>query len=283
MASSKILRRIAATAVAVAGAAGAAAAQPVTGYPVPWQIGLQHPASPVMESMNDFHNMLLVIITLIALFVLGLMIYVMVRFNARNNPTPSKTTHNTLLEVVWTVIPVIILMIIAIPSFKLLFYQAETPEAEVTIKAIGHAWLWEYEYPDEGFTFMASMVDEEDLEPGQPRLLATDAPVVVPAGKVVRMLITSDDVIHSWAVPSLGIKTDAVPGRLNETWFLANEPGTYYGQCSELCGERHAFMPIEVKAVTEAEYEDWLASAREEFARLDGYEDEVRLADARRR
>jgi cytochrome c oxidase subunit 2 len=143
--------------------------------------------------------------------------------------------------------------------------------------------LWEYEYPDEGFTFMASMVDEEDLEPGQLRLLATDAPVVVPAGKVVRMLITSDDVIHSWAVPSLGIKTDAVPGRLNETWFLANEPGTYYGQCSELCGERHAFMPIEVKAVTEAEYEDWLASAREEYARLDGYEDKVRLADARRR
>jgi cytochrome c oxidase subunit 2 len=267
MASSKILRRIVASAVALAGA-GAAAAHPVAGVPVPWQIGMQPAASPVMEAMNEFHNLLLVIITLIALFVLALMIYVMVRFNAKRNPTPSKTTHNTMIE--------------AIPSFKLLFYQVETPEAEVTIKAIGHQWYWSYEYPDDGFTFDAMMLAEEDLEPGQPRLLATDAPVVVPVGKVVRVLITADDVVHSWAVPSFGIKTDSVPGRLNETWFLANETGTYYGQCSELCGAYHAFMPIEVKVVGEAEYEDWLVSAREKYARIAGY-DEVRVVDTGQR
>jgi cytochrome c oxidase subunit 2 len=281
MASSKILRRIVALAVALAGA-DAAAAQPVAGVPVPWQIGLQPAASPVMEAMNEFHDLLLVLITLIALFVLALMIYVMVRFNAKRNPTPSKTTHNTMIEVLWTVLPVIILVIIAIPSFKLLFYQVETPEAEVTIKAIGHQWYWSYEYPDDGFTFDAMMLAKEDLEPGQPRLLATDAPVVVPVGKVVRVLITADDVVHSWAVPSFGIKTDSVPGRLNETWFLANETGTYYGQCSELCGAYHAFMPIEVKVVGEAEYEDWLVSAREKYARIAGY-DEVRVVDTGQR
>jgi cytochrome c oxidase subunit 2 len=236
-----------------------------------------------MAQMINFHNLLLVITTVIVIFVTGLMIYVVVKFNRKANPTPSTFTHNVVIEVLWTVVPVVILVVIAIPSFKLLYDQNTIPEADLTIKAIGNTWFWDYEYPDEGLAFSAYMVAEEDLEPGQPRLLATDTPVVVPVGKVVRMLITANDVIHAWAVPSLGVKVDAVPGRLNETWFLANAPGTYYGQCSELCGANHAFMPIEVKAVSAADYQVWLAMAREEYTRIDSDADSVRLADASRR
>ncbi len=277
MAVTKLLARFIAALTTLVGFANLAAAEPIAGQPVPWQMGFQPAASPVMEQINDFHNLLLVIITVIAVFVLALMIYVMIKFNRKANPTPSTATHNTVLEVLWTVIPVLILVVIAVPSFKLLYLEGVTPEADMTIKAVGYSWNWEYEYPDEGFMFSSYMVAEEDLEPGQPRLLATDTPLVVPVNKVVRVLITSNDVLHSWAVPSLGVKTDAVPGRLNETWFLANQTGTFYGQCSELCGTNHSFMPIEVRVVTEPEYDQWLVTAREEYARID---DSVRVADA---
>lgn len=286
MALKRFLARSSAVMAMVAGLlglVGTASAEPVTGQPVPWQMGLQPAASPVMAQMIDFHNLLLVIITVIVVFVLGLMIYVMVKFNRTANPTPSNFTHNTVLEVMWTVIPVVILVVIAIPSFKLLYVQNITPEADLTIKATGYTWNWEYQYPDNGFEFAAYMVADEDIEPGQVRLLSTDAPVVVPVGKVVRVLITANDVIHSWAVPALGVKTDAVPGRLNETWFSADAPGTYYGQCSELCGANHSFMPIEVKVVSDAEYQAWLEMAREEYTSIDDDEDTLRLADASRR
>ena len=284
------LNRVFARSVAVAttlggllGLAGAVNAEPVTGQPVPWQMGFQPAAAAIMAQMTSFHNLLLVIIAVIVIFVSGLMIYVMVKFNRKANPTPSTFTHNTVIEVLWTVVPVVILVVIAIPSFKLLYDQNTIPEADLTIKAIGNTWFWDYEYPNEGFVFSAYMVAEEDLKPGQPRLLATDTPVVVPVSKVVRVLITANDVIHAWAVPSLGVKVDAVPGRLNETWFLADAPGTYYGQCSELCGANHAFMPIEVKAVSAADYQVWLEMARQEYTRIDGDADSVRLADASRR
>ncbi len=246
----------------------AAALAQETGQPFDWQLGLQGAASPIMEQMVGFHDMLLVIITLIALFVLALMVYVLVRFNAKANPVPSKTTHNTLLEVLWTVVPIAILVLIAVPSFKLLYYQGVSPPADMTVKAIGHQWYWTYEYPDEGFTFDAFMLDDDSLEPGQPRLLATDYDVVLPVGKVVRLITTADDVIHSWAIPALGIKLDSIPGRANETWLYIDQPGMYYGQCSELCGVNHAFMPIAVRALSEDDYNAWLTTAREEFARI---------------
>ncbi len=245
-------------------------ADALAGQPVPWQVGFQDAGSPLMAEMNSFHNMLMVIITVISLFVMGLLIYVMVRFNAKANPTPSQTTHNTVLEVLWTVIPIVILVVIAIPSFKLLYYQNTVPEADMTIKAIGSQWYWTYEYPDEGFEFDALPVDKADIGPGQTYLLSSDNDIVVPVGKVVRVIVTANSVLHSFAVPSLGVKIDAVPGRLNETWFYINEPGMYYGQCSELCGAGHSFMPIAIRAVTQADYDAWLTTARAEFASIDG-------------
>ena len=245
--------------LAAAAAPGAALAQEAGGPPKPWQIDFPEPASPVMAEIVGFHDLLLVVITLIALFVTALMGYAMVRFRASANPTPTRTTHNPKLEIIWTVIPTIILIVIAVPSFRLLYYAETHPEPDLTIKAIGASWYWMYEYPDDGIELFATMVDEEDLEEGQPRLLATDAPVVVPVDKVVKVQVTSDDVIHAWAVPAFGVKVDAVPGRLNEIWFVADKTGTFYGQCSELCGTNHAFMPIEVKVVTQAEYDEWRA------------------------
>ena len=283
MASSRIFLRVLA-ALASFGFAGTAAAETVTGQPVPWQMGLQAAASPVMADINSFHNLLLVIITVIVIFVLGLMIYVMVKFNRKANPTPSTFTHNTMLEVAWTVVPVLILVVIAVPSFKLLYNEGVVPEHDMTIKATGYSWSWGYAYLDENdetdFEFDSYIVDEKDLGPGQPRLLTTDTEIVVPVGKVVRLLLTSADVIHAWAVPALGVKRDAVPGRLNEAWFQVDRPGTYYGQCSELCGTNHAFMPIQLKAVSEADYEAWLQTARDEYARSEG-DDVVRVATAR--
>ena len=283
MISSKMFLRVLA-AHASFGLAGTAAAETITGQPVPWQMGLQAAASPVMVEINAFHNLLLVVITVIAVFVTGLMIYAMVRFNRKNNPTPSTFTHNTMLEVIWTVIPVLILAFIAVPSFKVLYAEGVVPEHEMTIKATGYSWFWEYEYynsdDETDFSFSATMVDEADLGPGQPRLLATDNEVVVPVGKVVRLLLTSGDVIHAWAVPSFGVKRDAVPGRLNEAWFRVDQPGTYYGQCSELCGMNHAFMPIQVKAVSEADYEAWLQTAREAHAN-NGGDEAIRVAVTR--
>ncbi len=235
--------------------------------PEPWQMMFQPAASPVMEEITSFHNFLLIIITAITLLVLALLIYCMIRFNSKTNPTPSKTSHNTTIEVLWTVVPVLILVAIAIPSFRLLYLQAVIPETELTIKATGYQWYWGYTYPDNGdFEYFANMVEEADLTPGQPRLLTADAKVVVPVDTNVRVLVTAADVIHNWAMPAFGVKMDAVPGRLNETWFRANETGIYYGQCSELCGVRHAFMPIEVHVVTKDDFQAWVAEAQAEYA-----------------
>jgi cytochrome c oxidase subunit 2 len=238
--------------------------------PQPWQMGFQPAASPTMERIQSFHDLLLVIITLIVLFVLGLLVYVMWRYSEKRNPTPSKTTHNTLIEVIWTVVPVIILVVIAVPSFKLLYYADRIEDAEMTVKAIGRQWYWSYEYPDQGnFTFDAYMVPDEELEAGQPRLLQTDTAVVLPVDTRIRILVTASDVLHSFAMPSMGIKLDAVPGRVNETWVQINDEGMYYGQCSEICGTGHSYMPIMIRAVSKAAFAKWVEQAKEEFARVD--------------
>ncbi|MBM3517192.1 MAG: cytochrome c oxidase subunit II [Alphaproteobacteria bacterium] len=234
--------------------------------PEPWQFGFQEAATPIMERVTSFHDLLLVIITLISLFVLALLGYIIFRFNARSNPTPSRTAHSTLLEVVWTVIPIIILIAIAIPSFKLLYYSDRAVDAEMTLKAIGHQWYWSYEYPDhDGLTFDAIMKEEADLAADEPRLLATDNRVVVPVGTTIRVLVTADDVIHAWSVPAFGVKVDAVPGKVNEIWIHVDREGVYYGQCSELCGVNHAFMPIAVEAVSKARFAAWIEEAKLAF------------------
>ncbi len=254
-------------AIASIGAAVAAPPGALADKPRPWQMGFQDAASPIMEQLGAFHNMMVVIITLIALFVLGLLVYVMIRFNAARNPTPSKVTHNTVVEVLWTVVPVIILVLIAIPSFKLLYAQKVIPEAEMTVKAIGLQWYWTYEYPDhDDLTFDAVMVPDEDIQEGQLRLLETDNRLVLPVQTNIRILVTADDVIHAWAIPAFGIKMDAVPGRINETWVRIEHEGVYYGQCSELCGIYHGFMPITVEAVSKEAFAEWVEKAKEEFA-----------------
>jgi len=236
--------------------------------PVDWQLGFQKAASESMREIVAFHDYLLLpIIIAISVFVLFLMLYACIRFRASANPKPSKRTHNVAVEVLWTLIPCLILIVIAVPSFKILYKQDAIPKADLTIKAIGYQWYWGYEYPDENIIFESYMVEDKDLRPDQPRLLAVDNEVVVPVNKVVKVLITANDVLHAWALPSFGVKRDAVPGRINETWFKAKKVGTYYGQCSELCGIKHAFMPITVKVVTDEEYEDWLSEAKEKFAK----------------
>jgi cytochrome c oxidase subunit 2 len=259
-------RMIAIMAVVVAMVAGAGFAWAGLGQPTPWQLGLQEAASPVMEDVIWFHNFLLWMIASISLFVLLLLLFVMVRFNARSNPVPSRTTHNTLIEVVWTVVPVMILVAIAVPSFRLLFLQLNAVPAEVTVKAIGKQWYWSYSYPDSKFEFDSLMLQDKELKSGQPRLLAVDNEMVVPVNKVVRVLTTGADVIHAFAVPSFGIKIDAIPGRINETWFKATREGMFYGQCSELCGKDHAFMPIAVRVVSDTAYTAWLADAKKKYA-----------------
>jgi len=238
--------------------------------PLPWQVDFQPAASPTMAQITEFNNLLLVIIVAIVVFVLALLLYVIVRFSEKRNPTPSKTTHNTTIEVLWTVIPVIILVIVAIPSFKLLYFADRAEDAEMTIKAIGRQWYWSYEYPDHGnFTFDANMVPDDELEPGQPRLLQTDNAIVLPVDTRIRILVTASDVLHNFAMPSMGLKLDGVPGRINETWVTINGEGTYYGQCSELCGTGHSYMPIMIKAVSKAEFSRWAEQAKEEFARVE--------------
>ncbi len=230
------------------------------GQPAPWEYRLQQAATPVMENIIWFHNLLLWIITIITLFVLALLVTVMVKFNARANPVPSRTTHNSLIEVAWTLIPVLILVAIAVPSFRLLFLELDVPKADVTIKATGNQWNWTYSYPDDKIEYTSIMLADEDrakLASPPPRLLGVDHAIVVPVNKVVRVQTTGADVIHSFAVPSFGIKIDAIPGRLNETWFKATALGIYYGQCSELCGKDHAFMPIAVKVVSDQDYDAW--------------------------
>lgn len=247
---------------------GGEAALAGLGQPSPWQVGLQQSASPVMDNIIWFHDFLLYIITGIAGFVLVLLVIVMVRFNARTNPIPSRTTHNTLIEIAWTLIPIVILMFIAVPSFKLLFFQLNVPPADLTVKATGKQWYWSYSYPDNGqFEFDSLMLKEGERKEGQPRLLAVDNEMVVPVNKTVRVITTGSDVIHSFAVPSFGIKIDAVPGRINETWFTATREGVYYGQCSELCGKDHAFMPIAVRAVSEQAFSAWVEEAKKKYAR----------------
>jgi len=237
------------------------------GQPSPWQIGLQESATPVMDDVVSLHTFVLWIVTAITAFVFGLLVIIVVKFNATANPTPSRTTHNTLIEVLWTVVPVLILVIIALPSFRILFYQLNTPPADLTVKVTGVTWNWKYDYPDNGdFEFDSLILPEKDLKPGQPRLLTVDNEMVVPVNKVVRVQVTGFDVIHSFTVPSFGIKIDAIPGRLNETWFKATREGWYYGQCSELCGKDHAFMPIAVRVVSEQEFNTWIEEAKKKFA-----------------
>ena len=235
--------------------------------PKNWQLGFQDSASQGMTEIVSFHNnILLPIIIAITVFVLFLMIYTCIRFRESKNPNPSKTTHNVAVEVLWTLIPCLILIVMAVPSFKLLYKQDTIPKVDVTIKAVGYQWYWGYEYPDENIIFESYMIKEDELKENQPRLLTVDNEIVVPVNKVVKVLITANDVLHAWALPSFGVKRDAVPGRINETWFKAEKVGTYYGQCSELCGIQHAFMPITVRVVTDEEYAQWLAEAKMKFA-----------------
>lgn len=239
--------------------------------PHEWQLNLQPPATPVMERLYDFHTLLVWIISAISIFVLGLLLYAIVRFRESRNPVPSRTTHHTLVEVVWTVVPVLILVVIAIPSLRILYFSDRVETAEMTIKAVGHQWYWSYEYPDHGnFTFDALRKPDEELASGEPRLLATDLNVVLPVDTNIRLLITADDVLHAWAVPSFGVKRDAVPGRINETWVRIEREGVYYGQCSELCGKDHAFMPIAVEAVSKEKFQQWVSEAQSKFAKVDG-------------
>ena len=240
----------------------------IANEPVDWQLGFQKSASKSMSDIVWFHDyMLLPIITAITVFVLFLLAYACIRFRASKNPVASTTSHNTTIEVIWTLVPCLILIVMAVPSFKVLYSQDEIPKADVTIKAIGYQWYWGYEYPDENIVFDSYMIADKDLKEGQPRLLAVDNEVVVPVNKVVKVMITANDVLHAWALPSFGVKRDAVPGRINETWFKAERTGTFYGQCSELCGIKHAFMPITVNVVSEEDYNQWLEKAKVEFAK----------------
>jgi cytochrome c oxidase subunit 2 len=249
--------------------------------PRPWEIGMQPPATPVKERLEAFHNELLVIIFLIALFVLGLLLYVIVRFHHSRNPVPTRTSHNTVVEMLWTVVPVVILVIIAIPSFKLMYYMDRVPNPDMTIKVTGHQWYWTYDYPDHGnISFDSNLIPENELKPGQKRLLEVDNPLVVPVDTVIRVYITGTDVIHSWFIPSFGVQEYAVVGRLNETWMKVEHPGVYYGECNQICGVNHAFMPIKVEALAKDEFQHWLAEAKKKYAHNNQGNDAVRVAAA---
>ena len=262
-----VLKRLIAfvvTGVTVIAAGGVAWAG--LGQPSPWELGLQQSASPVMDDIVWFHNFLLWLIATIAVFVLVLLTIVVLKFNARANPNPSRTTHNTAIEVIWTVVPVLILVTVAVPSFRLLFYQLKVPAADLTVKVTGKQWFWSYSYPDAKFEFDSLMVQDKDLKPGQLRLLSVDNEMVVPVNKVVHVLVTGADVIHSFTVPSFGIRIDAVPGRINDTWFKATSEGMFYGQCSELCGKDHSFMPVAVRVVNDSDFTAWLDAAKKKYA-----------------
>ncbi len=240
----------------------------------PWQMWFQPAASPTAERVFAFNAQLLVIETLITLFVLGLMVYIVIRFNEKANPTPSKTTHNTALEIIWTGLPILILIGIAVPSLKHLYFADRTTDAEMTLKVIGNQWYWSYEYPDQGgIAFDSLLVPDDELKAGQPRLLSVDNEVVLPVETNIRLLLSSKDVIHNWAMPSLAIKLDTVPGRTNETWTRINKEfagKTLYGMCSELCGVNHGFMPIAIRAVSKEEFAKWVETAKKKFASIDG-------------
>ena len=277
-----ILKRLAVLATGLGGLLGTAALSAALAVePVDWQIGFQKPVSPTMVKIDQFNDLLFWILTIIVVFVLGLLCYVMWRFSEKRNPTPSRTTHNTLIEVLWTVVPVVILVVVAVPSFQLLYYADRVEQADMTIKAIGRQWYWSYEYPDHGnFTFDSNMVPDDELAEDQPRLLATDTAVVLPVDTKIRILITASDVLHAFAMPAMGLKLDAVPGRINETWVEITEEGTFYGQCSEICGTGHSYMPIMIKAVSKAAFEDWVAQAQKEYAGLDSQPETEQPAEA---
>jgi cytochrome c oxidase subunit 2 len=264
----KVFSRLAAIAVAIGALlAGVSAALAGMGVPTPWEMDLQDSASPIMADITSFHNFLLWVTGAISAFVLGLLLFIIVRFNARANPNPSRTTHNTLLEVMWTIVPVVILATIAVPSFRLLFVQLDVPKPDLTLKVTGKQWFWTYSYPDNGnFEFDSLMIDEKDLKPGQPRLLTVTNEMVVPVNKIVHVLVTGADVIHSFNVPSFGIRIDAVPGRMNDTWFKATVEGVFYGQCSELCGKDHSFMPIAVHVVSQDDFNTWVTQAKQQYS-----------------
>ncbi len=264
---------------AAASALLALAALPAVAVPKDYEVGFQTAASPVMEQIEDFHRLLFYIIVAVCLFVLALLVWIVIKYRAGANPVPSKVHHNTLLEVAWTLIPVIILVFIAVPSFRLLYFESAIPKPDVSIKAIGKQWFWTYEYPgaNAGFTYDSlGLSDADAAKAGKPRLLAVDNPIYVPVNKVIEINTAGADVIHSWALPQMGVKMDAVPGRINQTWFKATQTGVYYGQCSELCGARHAYMPIEVHVVSDAEYADWLAASKKKFAAIES--DATRVA-----
>lgn len=276
------LNKITAVMAGMAAFFTSSAAWAIAGQPEDWQINFQDAVTPVMEDIISFDNYLLWIITAVSVFVLILLLVVMLKFNARANPVPSKTTHHVGIEVAWTIIPVLILVAIAIPSFRLLYLQRTIPEADMTIKAIGYQWYWGYEYSDlEDVAFESVMLTKEEVKekglPSSVYLLETDTEIVVPVNKTIRLQVTAEDVIHAWTIPSFGVKIDAVPGRLNEAWFKATEVGTYYGQCSELCGINHAFMPIRVRVVTQDEFDAWTVWAKDEYASI---ETSVKFADA---
>jgi cytochrome c oxidase subunit 2 len=257
---------------AVALVLGISAASAGTGQPSPWETGMQGMVTELGRDVSNFHTYLVWLISAICIFVLALIVVIVTRFNERANPVPSRTTHNTLLEVAWTIVPVLILVAIAIPSFRLLRQQLITPPADLVVKVTGYSWYWGYEYPADqggGFKFDSNMVDPKDLKQGQPRLLTVDNEMVVPVGKTVKVQVTAADVLHSFAMPSFGIKVDAIPGRLNETWFRAEAEGTYHGQCSELCGNGHPYMPITIRVVSEQQYAAWLTEAKQKFASTD--------------
>ncbi|MBN8871740.1 MAG: cytochrome c oxidase subunit II [Rhodospirillales bacterium] len=231
--------------------------------PRPWEMGMQPAFSPVKQRIIELHDLVLVIITLITLFVGVLLVWVMFRYNAKRNPTPSRVSHNTVLEIAWTVIPVLILVIIAIPSFRLIYYQDRTPNPDMTVKVTAHQWYWEYSYPDNGNLDIESRyVHDEDLKPGQLRLLDVDNQMVIPVGKNIRILTGSTDVIHSFFIPALGVQRYAIPGRTIETWLRADKPGVYYGECNQICGQDHSRMPIAVKAVTPQEFAAWVEQTK---------------------
>ncbi len=249
-----------------------AVAPALANEPLEWAFGFQPAASSSAHRIHEFHDLLMIIITAICLFVMALLAFVVLRYNRHVNKIPSKVTHNVLLEIVWTIVPIIILIIIVVPSFKILYENDRIPEPEMTLKVTGYQWYWGYEYPDhDGIAFDSRMVPTDELKPDQRRLLSTDNVVVLPIDTNIAVLVTANDVLHAWAVPAFGVKLDAIPMRTNETWFRIDKTGTYYGQCSEICGKDHSFMPIEIRAVTKEEFEVWVAKAKEEFAANDNF------------